>query len=95
MRFLPVAFISAAAVLLWTSAIMGMLGHLPADEMCVVLAAATTSTIVAALWWVALNVRDDKRRMAGEYERREEALIRTLSSLADAPTGPHRWLNSV
>lgn len=95
MRFVPVAFIAAAAVLLWTAAIAGMCDHLPADQMCVVAVAAATSTIAGMLWLLALNGRDDKRRMAGEYERREEALIRTLSSLNGAPTGPHRWLNSV
>lgn len=64
---------------------------------------ATASVILAGMCW--LEVRRDRRRkgrdgemarLDGEYRRREEALIRTLSSqLSDAPTGPLRQLRAL
>lgn len=65
-------------------------------------AGAAAVTILAGVCW--LEVRRDRQRerrdgerarIADEYRRREAALIRMISSRADAPTGPLRQLRSV
>lgn len=64
---------------------------------------ATASIVIAALCWLELR-RDSQRerrdgerdRIAEEYERREAALIRMISSQpADAPTGPLQRLRAL
>lgn len=64
---------------------------------------AVSSVVIAAMCWLELRrdrqreKRDGERgRVEDEYRRREEALIRTLSSqLSDAPTGPLRQLRAL
>jgi len=58
-----IGLMAAAAVLLWAAAIAGMCERQPPDRMCVVLAAATTATIVGTLWRVAVQLRDDDRKL--------------------------------
>ena len=61
-------------------------------------AGAVAMIVLAGLCWLELrrDIRDEgDRRMKAKYERREEALMRTISSLADVPTEPLRQLHSV
>ena len=55
--------LTAAAILLWASALAGIWTGLPADVMRVVLAAATTASVVAAIWAVAVRLHNEDRRL--------------------------------
>ena len=61
-------------------------------------AGAVAMIVLAGLCWMELRRdmrEEDRRKLAAKYERREEALYRTISSLADVPTEPLRQLHSV
>lgn len=62
MSLLRPRVIAALAALLWTGGVEGI-GHLAVGYLCVILAAATCATVIAAVWAIALSLRDDDRRI--------------------------------
>ena len=96
MLAISIAFtISAAAM--WSVAVGLTIARRDMIPMSLDRAAAVAMTILAGLCWLERRREgreEDGRRMKAKYERREEALMRTISSLADEPTEPLR-LHSV
>ena len=91
-----------------TSAVMFAAAKLAAAHLSVLSVSldrdgATAAVVLAGMCWLELRRdvlrerRDGERlrRMKAEYDRREEALILALNSLADAPTGPLRQLRAL
>jgi len=88
--------ITAAA--LWAVAVELTITRRDMMPMSLDRAGAVAATVLAGLCWLEVRRErrdEEKRRLAAEYERREEALIRVVNSLADAPTGPLRQLRAL
>lgn len=62
MHLLPRA-IAALATLLWTAAVEGVGMRWAVGYICIILAMAVSSTVIAAVWTIALHLRDADRRM--------------------------------
>jgi hypothetical protein len=95
-RFRPISigstFFTVIAVVAWGLVAAGVRNPVILDV------AGTSAAIAAACWLASLLIRrdddrhrrdDDRyRQVAGEYRRREAALIRTAGWLAERPTEP-------
>lgn len=97
MHVMSIGFTITAAAM-WAVAVELTITRRDMLPMSLDRAGAVAATVLAGLCWLEVRREgrdEDRRRLKAKYERREEALMRTISSLADVPTEPLRQLHSV